>query len=54
MVPPSAIGKAIVTIVQRTAPWLNPSAPTYETIKRCRFELRLVEDVHSCGGGAFM
>lgn len=45
MVPPAAIGKAIVAIVKRTAPWLNPSAPTYETIKRCRFELRFVEEV---------
>lgn len=46
MVPPSAIGMAIVAIVKRTAPWLNPSAPTYETIKRCRFELRVVEEVN--------
>lgn len=45
MVPPSAIGNAIVAIVRRTAPWLKPAAPTYETVKRCRFELRLLEEV---------
>lgn len=45
MVPPSAIGMAIVAIVKRTAPWLNPVAPTYETVKRCRFELRFLEEV---------
>lgn len=44
MVPPSAIGTVIVAIVKRTAPWLNPAAPTYETVKRCRFELRFVEE----------
>lgn len=38
---------AIVAIVKRTAPWLSPSAPTYETIKRCRFELRVVEEALS-------
>lgn len=47
MVPPSAIGMAIVAIVKRTAPWLNPAAPTYETVKRCRFELRLLEEVRN-------
>lgn len=45
MVPPSAVGMAIVAIVKRTAPWLNPTAPTCETVKRCRFELRFVEEV---------
>lgn len=45
MVPPAAIGMAIVAIVKRTAPWLNPAAPTYETVKRCRFELRFLEEV---------
>lgn len=44
MIPASAVGMAIVAIVKRTAPWLQPSAPTYETIKRCRFELRFVEE----------
>lgn len=44
MVPPSAIGMAIVAIVTRTAHWLRPAAPTYETVQRCRFELRLVEE----------
>lgn len=44
LVPPSAIGRAIVAIVKRTAPWLNPTAPTCETVQRCRFELRLVEE----------
>lgn len=45
MVPPSAVGMAIVAIVRRTAPWLKPAAPTYETVKQCRFELRFVEEV---------
>lgn len=45
MVPPSAIGMVIVAIVKRTAPWLTPVAPTYETVKRCRFELRFLEEV---------
>lgn len=44
MIPASAVGMAIVAIVKRTAPWLQPTAPTYETVKRCRFELRLVEE----------
>lgn len=47
MVPPAAVGMAIVAIVKRTAPWLNPAAPTYETVKRCRFELRFLEEVHN-------
>lgn len=45
MVPASAVGMAIVAIVKRTAPWLNPTAPTCSTVQRCRFELRLVEEV---------
>lgn len=44
MVPASAVGAAIVAIVKRTAPWLQPSAPTCETVRRCRFELRFVEE----------
>lgn len=44
LVPPSAIGPAIVAVVKRTAPWLEPKAPTTETVRRCRFELRLVEE----------
>lgn len=44
MVPASAIGPAIVAIVKRTAPWLQPTAPSYEIVQRCRFELRLVEE----------
>lgn len=44
MIPASAVGMAIVAIVKRTAPWLNPTAPTYETVKRCRFELRFIEE----------
>ena len=47
MVPCSAIGMAIVAIVTRTAPWLKPTAPTVETIRRCRFELRYVEEASS-------
>lgn len=44
MVPASAIGAVIVAIVRRTAPWLSPTAPTYECVQRCRFELRFVEE----------
>lgn len=44
MVPVSAIGMAIVMVVKFTAPWLRPTAPTYETIERCRFELRFLEE----------
>jgi hypothetical protein len=44
MVPPSSIGMAIVVIVRHTAPWLKPCAPTRETVRRCRFELRYVEE----------
>lgn len=44
---PSAIPLAIVAIVTRTAPWLKPTAPTVETIRRCRFELRFVEEASS-------
>ena len=47
LVPPSAVGSAIVAVVKRTAPWLNPAAPTYMTVLRCRFELRFVEEALS-------
>lgn len=47
MVPPSAVGVAIVAIVKRTAPWLKPAAPTNETVRRCRFELRFLEEVRN-------
>lgn len=44
MVPASAVGMAIVMVVKLTAPWLRPTAPTYETVERCRFELRFLEE----------
>lgn len=44
MVPPSAVGMIIVLIVKHTAPWLKPQAPTVETVHRCRFELRFLEE----------
>lgn len=44
MVPVSAVGMAIVMVVKLTAPWLRPTAPTYETVERCRFELRFLEE----------
>mmetsp|Transcript_84439 Transcript_84439/g.168619 ORF Transcript_84439/g.168619 Transcript_84439/m.168619 type:complete len:247 (-) Transcript_84439:353-1093(-) len=47
MVPCSAIGMAIVAVVTRTAPWLKPTAPTVETVRSCRFELRYVEEASS-------
>ena len=42
--PPAAVGAIIVSIVKRTAPWLDPVAPTPRTIKDMRFELRLLEE----------
>lgn len=47
MVPCSAIGMVIVAIVSRTAPWLKPTSPSVDTIRRCRFELRFVEEASS-------
>eukprot|EP00966_Prymnesium_polylepis_P261276 6034975-Prymnesium_polylepis.1 len=47
LIPCSAIPMAIIAIVSRTAPWLRPTAPTVETIQRCRFELRFVEECAS-------
>lgn len=44
MVPPSAIGMIIVLIVQHAVPWLKPQGPTVNTVQRCRFELRFVEE----------
>ena len=44
MVPSAAVGAVIVAIVKRTAPWLNPVAPTAATVREMRFELRLVEE----------
>eukprot|EP00325_Prymnesiales_sp_UTEX-LB-985_P018516 CAMPEP_0174751734 /NCGR_PEP_ID=MMETSP1094-20130205/100470_1 /TAXON_ID=156173 /ORGANISM="Chrysochromulina brevifilum, Strain UTEX LB 985" /LENGTH=333 /DNA_ID=CAMNT_0015957267 /DNA_START=1 /DNA_END=1001 /DNA_ORIENTATION=+ len=38
---------AIVAVVTRTAPWLKPTAPTVETVRSCRFELRYVEEASS-------
>jgi hypothetical protein len=42
--PPAAVGAIIVTIVKRTAPRLDPVAPTARTVKDMRFELRLLEE----------
>ena len=42
--PPSAIGKNIVAIVKRTAPWLNPIEPHVTTVRQNRFELRIAEE----------
>jgi hypothetical protein len=44
MVPPAAVGAVIVAVVKRTAPWLNPVAPTAATVREMRFELRIVEE----------
>ena len=43
-VPLSAIGTSIVSIVKRTAPWLEPEAPTRGMLSEARFELRFVEE----------
>ena len=45
MCPASAVGAVIVAVVKRTAPWLNPVAPTVAAVREMRFELRLVEEV---------
>ena len=45
MCPASAVGAVIVAVVERTAPWLNPVAPTVAAVRKMRFELRLVEEV---------
>ena len=42
--PPAAIGRIIVAIVKRTAPWLSPVAPSANTIREMRFELRTLEE----------
>ena len=44
MVPAAAVGAVIVAVVKRTAPWLNPVAPTAATVREMRFELRIVEE----------
>lgn len=44
MVPPSAIGMIIVLVVKHAVPWLKPQGPTTNTVQRCRFELRFVEE----------
>ena len=43
-VPLSAIGPTIVDVVKRTAPWLEPEAPTRGMLSEARFELRLIEE----------
>ncbi|KAL1511951.1 hypothetical protein AB1Y20_005231 [Prymnesium parvum] len=43
-VPASAVGKTIVSIVKRTAPWLEPVEPTVPTIRESRFALRTGEE----------
>ena len=43
-VPLSAIGPTIVDIVKRTAPWLEPEAPSPRMLTEARFELRLIEE----------
>ena len=40
-VPLSAIGPTIVDVVKRTAPWLNPKAPSPRMLSDARFEVRL-------------
>eukprot|EP00966_Prymnesium_polylepis_P005940 135865-Prymnesium_polylepis.1 len=44
MCPAASVGAIIVNIVRRTAPWLNPVAPTPATVREMRFELRIVEE----------
>jgi hypothetical protein len=43
-VPLSAIGPTIVDVVQRTASWLQPEAPSKGMLSESRFELRLIEE----------
>ena len=42
--PLSAIGPNIVSVVRRTAPWLNPQQPSPRMLSDCRFELRMIEE----------
>eukprot|EP00966_Prymnesium_polylepis_P178510 4134260-Prymnesium_polylepis.1 len=44
MCPASAVGAIVVAIVKRTAPWLDPVGPTTNTVRECRFELRILEE----------
>ena len=43
-VPLSAIGSTIIDVVTKTAPWLEPSAPSRSMLTEARFELRFVEE----------
>ena len=42
--PCSAIGKAVVSVVKRAAPWLAPIEPTVPAIRENRFALRIGEE----------
>lgn len=42
--PPSAIGKNIVSIVLKAAPWLRPVQPTVREIRQMGFELTTLEE----------
>ena len=42
--PASAIGRNIVSVVRKAAPWLNPVEPTAHFIRTSRFELRNLEE----------
>ena len=49
--PLSAIGPNIIAVVNRTAPWLKPEAPSDRVLTRARFELRLVEEALAAAAG---
>lgn len=45
--PPSCIGRNIVSIVKKAAPWLNPVQPTVREIRQMGFELTTLEETLS-------
>ena len=42
--PVAIIGKVIVAVVLRTAPWMEPVEPTPELLREVRFELQIAEE----------
>ena len=51
--PLSAISPNIITVVKRTAPWLNPAPVSNRTLIDCRFELRFMEQYMAARQVAF-
>lgn len=45
--PPSAIGRNIISVVKKAAPWLQPVQPTVREIRQMGFELPMLEEALS-------